>query len=176
MKDTKALLFLVLGLASSCGGSATLLQSIDGGGGTESGTVDSGAPSDSSVADERTLPDRGGAPPDSGSGGQPDSTATGSDSGANTGGPLCYGADGSTPDWVTNTDTCGDDGGGCPVGTICVEMFGGCCPRFLGCAPIPSSCAGTPTCGCMGCVCGTSPTDACMGDIQNVFECSNGTP
>ncbi len=173
MKDTKALLFLVLGLVSSCGGSATLLQSIDGGG-TESGTVDSGAPSDSSVADERTLPDRGVGALDSGSSGQPDSTVTGSDSAANTGGPLCYGADGAPPDWMTTS--CGADGGGCPAGTICVEMFGGCCQTFLGCAPIPANCGGTPTCGCMACVCGTSPIDACMGDHQNVFECSNGTP
>jgi hypothetical protein len=43
---------------------------------------------------------------------------------------------------------------GCPPGTVCVEEVGAASgPGPLGCAPVLASCGGTPTCGCMGCVC-----------------------
>jgi hypothetical protein len=42
----------------------------------------------------------------------------------------------------------------CPSGTVCVTrpQSGG--TAFLGCIPVASECGGTPSCGCMGCVCG----------------------
>jgi hypothetical protein len=68
--------------------------------------------------------------------------------------------------WATGT--CPD--AGCPSGSMCLRGTGESASTF-GCLPIQSSCAGaTPSCACMGCVCGI----ACQ-DTPNGFVCDNGT-
>ena len=68
---------------------------------------------------------------------------------------TCTALDAAPPSWVTNS--CGGDAG-CQPGTQCIETAGGETePLPVGCAPIPPSCGGVPTCACMGCVCGDNP-------------------
>lgn len=65
---------------------------------------------------------------------------------------------------LITTGSCGGDAG-CPAGSICVWRSGGCCEFPVGCAPIPPSCSGNPTCGCMGDICRDNPP--CLDDQAN---------
>jgi hypothetical protein len=73
------------------------------------------------------------------------------------------------PPWVTNSCP----SGGCPGTTACVHaaIAGGIVE--LGCAPVPGACEGAPSCGCMGCVCGSGAP--CGEDGQNLLVCETPT-
>jgi hypothetical protein len=70
------------------------------------------------------------------------------------------------PPWVTNSCP----SGGCPGGTACVHaaIAGGVVD--LGCAPVPGPCEGAPSCGCMGCVCGSGAPCGVDGPTDLVCE------
>ena len=90
---------------------------------------------------------------------------------------MCTYADGGAQgDGAATNTVCPT--GGCPTGTVCVYESGGAGgPGGNYCAPIPSECHGTPTCGCMAnCVCthpfGSQP-ETCTTQNGSVY-CDNG--
>ena len=83
-------------------------------------------------------------------------------------------AQNSEPPWVTHE--CPD--AGCPSGSVCVGAAIAAAEVQLGCVPVPASCGGTPTCGCMGCVCGGDPpTGGCSTGFisSSPIVCQTGT-
>jgi hypothetical protein len=83
------------------------------------------------------------------------------------------------PSWAT-----GCPEGGCPSGTACVGAGVADTVIAVGCAPIPASCGGTPSCECMGCVCGgpAPPVGGCGGGAgvtpdgtKLALSCNTGT-
>jgi hypothetical protein len=81
-----------------------------------------------------------------------------------------FGQTNHEPSWVTNSCP----SGGCPSGTTCVyaEIDVELAP--LGCAPVPAACDGTPSCACMGCVCGGTDTE-CAPSEQDKLTCETPT-
>jgi hypothetical protein len=100
-------------------------------------------------------------------GGTAGGTAGGGTAGGSDGG--CYTTQripsGMPPDWQTGS--CPD--AGCPAQTFCLRGFGE-GGSVYGCAPVPASCQGTPSCACMGCLCSIG-----CADFNGVPECNNGT-
>lgn len=103
--------------------------------------------------------------------------ATGGPDGTGSGNRTCAGwvfplneTTGSEPSWVT--DSC--PSGGCPGGTVC--MYAGVTDSVfqLGCAPVQSSCSGTPDCTCMGCACGSGASCRAMAPSGDMV-CDTGT-
>jgi hypothetical protein len=104
----------------------------------------------------------------SGSGsGMPDAAGGG---GTCTTPPWVFPNVGPEPSWVTSSCPAG----GCPTGTTCVHATEAARIVELGCAPVPTSCGGNPSCGCMGCACGgTSTCDS--SPLQPGVVCDTGT-
>jgi hypothetical protein len=135
-------------MATACGGNVASLPPNDSP--SPDATVQDGAP----VADggpgreDATLPDSG-VTEDSSSEGTCESL------------PWRFGGGDAEPAWATR---CPD--AGCPEGTVCVRaaIADGVFP--IGCAPVPASCGGNPSCACMGCVCGggAPPLGGCAAD------------
>jgi len=76
----------------------------------------------------------------------------------------------------------------CPAGTVCIEEHDlwaapGSPAAVVGqgCAPIPAVCQGAPSCGCMGCVCGSATCSEIDGATELVCNrgdaaCTVGAP
>ena len=160
MRTTKRALSWAATLALlGCGNeSAVVLQSLDG-----SSPIDSGTPVAASDSGGDTGLEHDAGVKDSGS-------ADASDAGeAND--ASCF----TTPfphnppaSWATSD--CLRDAGGCPFGTVCM-VTGSEATFDVGCVPIPSSCGGSPTCDCMGCVCALGGCSAGPTSMR----CSDGT-
>jgi hypothetical protein len=131
MQNFGAAFLLGFGVAvGSCGGSAVLLESVDGG---DAATArDSGRDAGPATGHDAAVGDAPCGTP-----------------------PWQFGNTGDAqPSWVSGS--CPD--GGCPHGTVCVFASIADDPEVpLGCAPIAATCGGDPTCSCMGCVCGGPP-------------------
>jgi hypothetical protein len=129
-------------------------------GGSEDVLSDGGMSSDASVRDASSTREAGAAP-ETGAG----ATCVASP-------PWQIGAD-AEPAWATGS--CPD--AGCPNATVCVRAGIADAVIPLGCAPVPESCGGNPTCGCMGCVCGGSPPlGGCgSGNADDPVGCNTGT-
>lgn len=90
---------------------------------------------------------------------------------------MCTYPDGGAPgDGGTFNSVCPT--AGCPSGTVCVVEIGG----IAGgggeyCAPIPTSCHGTPSCACMAaCVCTSKigPQPESCSEQHGTIACDNG--
>ncbi|HEX3344251.1 MAG TPA: hypothetical protein VHS09_06745 [Polyangiaceae bacterium] len=120
---------------------------------------------------ERVLPE-GGAPADASIHDAGAAQESGIESGC-VSPPWELGAD-AEPAWATGS--CPDSG--CPSATVCVRVGIADAVLPLGCAPVPESCGGNPTCGCMGCVCGggAPPFGGCgSGNADDPVGCNTGT-
>ena len=112
--------------------------------------------------------------------GNPDSATDGHDEGSDGSSGSCpvqpwtFDSQTGEPSWVTNS--CPPNG--CPGGTTCVYAQVDVELEPLGCAPVPDSCDGTPSCACMGCVCGGNtggPANACTPDEPGKIVCETPT-
>jgi len=120
--------------------------------------------------------DDGGADAGSKDGGLDSELDGGFDAGADVDAGTCdelawrWGTNDPEPSWVTGSCPAG----GCPSGTTCVHGAVAAALLSLGCAPVPPSCTGEPTCGCMGCICGSTQ---CIGvhPAGYSFECDTQT-
>src|SRR4051794_36730340 len=118
----------------------------------------------------------GGGSTAGGTGGGTGGGSAGGSAGSNGGtdGGVCYTQPVTSPFPGPNapaweTGSCPD--AGCPANTICLKGHGE-GSNVYGCAPVPASCNGSPSCACMGCVCGWGCSDL---DQDGLPDCFNGT-
>jgi hypothetical protein len=147
---------LLLLAVSACSGTVAVLTSVPPEAGAEAGNqIDGGGGADQANGTETSSPPTP----------QPDAS--------DVDGACAPLAPDAAPPWATGE--CPD--AGCANGTVCVkyQVAAAIIPR--GCAPVPASCGGKPSCGCMGCVCtpyGSVPSDGCQ-DLPSALECTTPT-
>jgi hypothetical protein len=166
----------MLAVLSGCNCGAPIVPLADGGSGGGSSANGGGT--------QTTGGGGGGGGGSSASGGGTSATGGGSSGGGQATGGGAGGGGGSTSDggcfeeMVFGPFSGGSwaDGGcpsnGCPSGQVCV-LGAGEGSNTYGCSNMPANCAGTPSCECMGCICGFNCVAA--DPDAGTLICNNGT-